>query len=278
MRKFTNIFRTKRKNNISLILSALCLLMAASCLSAHESNAVESSLQGHIVDIEHQTVYPGEIKIADGKIADIVRLSDVDASAPYYLPGFIDGHIHIESSMLTPENFARLAVAHGTVGVVADPHEITNVLGETGINFMIDNSASSRLKFHFGLPSCVPSSHLETAGAVIDAVATERLIQNPDIHFLAEMMNYPGVIYENAEVMAKLAAARKHNKPIDGACPGSDRSEPRQVYRRRHFHRPRMLHPRGGARESGQGNDGYSQGRQFSPQLRRACTSDCVCT
>lgn len=97
MRKFTNIFRIKRKNNISLILSALCLLMAASCLSAHESNAVESSLQGHIVDIEHQTVYPGEIKIAD-----IVRLSDVDASAPYYLPGFIDGHIHIESSMLTP--------------------------------------------------------------------------------------------------------------------------------------------------------------------------------
>lgn len=97
MRKFTNIFRIKRKNNISLILSALCLLMAASCLSAHESNAVESSLQGHIVDIEHQTVYPGEIKIADGKKADIVRLSDVDASAPYYLPGFIDGHIHIES-------------------------------------------------------------------------------------------------------------------------------------------------------------------------------------
>lgn len=220
MRKFTNIFRTKRKNNISLILSALCLLMAASCLSAHESNAVEYSLQGHIVDIEHQTVYPGEIKIADGKITDIVRLSDVDASAPYYLPGFIDGHIHIESSMLTPENFARLAVAHGTVGVVADPHEITNVLGETGINFMIDNAASSRLKFHFGLPSCVPSSHLETAGAVIDAVATERLIQNPDIHFLAEMMNYPGVIYENAEVMAKLAAARKHNKPIDGHAPG----------------------------------------------------------
>lgn len=220
MRKFTNIFRAKRKNNISLILSALCLLMAASCLSAHESNAVEYSLQGHIVDIEHQTVYPGEIKIADGKIADIVRLSDVDASAPYYLPGFIDGHIHIESSMLTPENFARLAVAHGTVGVVADPHEITNVLGEAGINFMIDNAASSRLKFHFGLPSCVPSSHLETAGAVIDAVATERLIQNPDIHFLAEMMNYPGVIYENAEVMAKLAAARKHNKPIDGHAPG----------------------------------------------------------
>ena len=193
---------------------------SASTTSSLENTTMETSLKGHISDIRNKTVYPGEIRIADGKISEIIRLDEVDASAPYYLPGFIDAHIHIESSMLTPANFARIAVAHGTVGAVADPHEITNVLGEAGIDFMLGNAASTRLKFCFGLPSCVPSSHLESSGAVIDAAATERLIRKPGISFLAEMMNYPGVIADDPEVMAKLASAKKYGKPTDGHAPG----------------------------------------------------------
>lgn len=172
------------------------------------------------MDIEHRRVFPGEIQICDGRIVSVTPLDHVEADAPYYLPGFVDAHIHIESSMLTPENFARLAVAHGTVAVVADPHEITNVLGEAGLDYMIANAASTRFHVHFGLPSCVPSSHLESAGAAIDAAATARLLHRPDIHFLAEMMNYPGVLFDDAEVSAKLAAARLVDKPIDGHAPG----------------------------------------------------------
>lgn len=204
----------------SLLSTWLLLLIIAGCSSSKDGIEEDRVLRGHIVDIESRSVYPGEIKISDGVIADIVRLDNVDDNAPYFLPGFVDSHIHIESSMLTPENFARIAVAHGTVAVVADPHEIVNVLGEEGLDFMIGNAAAARLHFHFGLPSCVPSSPLESAGAVIDAAATERLLHKPGIYFLAEMMNYPGVLGNDTEVMAKIEAARRLGMPVDGHAPG----------------------------------------------------------
>lgn len=172
--------------------------------------------RGHIVNIAERTVRPGEIHVSDGIIRSVTELDSVPAGSPYYLPGFTDAHIHIESSMMVPENFAKVAAAHGTVGAVCDPHEIANVMGTEGIDFMIGNGKNSRFAFHFGLPSCVPSSHLESAGAVIDAAMTRELIRRDDLHFLAEMMNYPGVMSGDREVMAKLEAAKEAGKPVDG--------------------------------------------------------------
>lgn len=175
---------------------------------------------GHLVDIIHRNIFPGEIIVAQGRITAIRPLESVPDDAPCYLPGFTDAHIHIESSMMTPVNFAKVAVRHGVVNAVCDPHEITNVLGVEGIDFMIRNARHSRFNFHFGLPSCVPSSHLETAGAAIDAAQTRELIRRDDLHFLAEMMNYPGVVAEDGEVMGKIRAAAEAGKPIDGHAPG----------------------------------------------------------
>ncbi len=176
--------------------------------------------KGHLVDIEHRRIFDGEITVTDGIIADIRPTDTLPDDAPYLLPGFTDAHIHIESSMMTPCNFARVAVRHGVVNAVCDPHEITNVLGVKGIDFMVENARHSRFNFFFGLPSCVPSSPLETAGATIDAAQTRELIQRDDLHFLAEMMNFPGVLSDDPEVMAKIDAARKAGKPIDGHAPG----------------------------------------------------------
>lgn len=198
---------------------AVALFMTA-CANGDDTHSAAESVCGHIVDIRNKTTYPGEIIIKDGIIDTILVLDRLPDDAPHLLPGFVDAHVHIESSMLTPANFAKLALSHGTVAVVADPHEITNVLGEEGLEFMIENAASSRFVCHFGLPSCVPSSHLETAGAVIDASATERLLRKPGIHFLAEMMNYPGVISSHPETMAKISAAVKLGMPVDGHAPG----------------------------------------------------------
>jgi adenine deaminase len=138
----------------------------------------------------------------------------------YILPGFIDSHVHIESSMLVPTEFARLATIHGTVATISDPHEIANVCGEAGVQYMIDNAKQTPFKFHFGAPSCVPATSFETAGAVIDSQGIERLINNPDIWYLAEVMNYPGVLFKDAEVIAKIEATKKAGKPIDGHAPG----------------------------------------------------------
>lgn len=184
------------------------------------SSSGNESYKGHIVDIFTKTIFPGEILVKDGVISDIIRLDYVDEGAPYYLPGLTDAHIHIESSMMTPENFAKVAVTHGVVNAVCDPHEIVNVLGVAGFDFMLENARNSRFNFCFGLPSCVPSSHLETAGASIDADMTRELISREDVCFLAEMMNYPGVIAGDSEVMAKIAAARQAGKKIDGHAPG----------------------------------------------------------
>ncbi|WP_298756976.1 adenine deaminase [uncultured Psychroserpens sp.] len=175
-------------------------------------------LQGQIVDIQKKRIYKGEITISEGKVIAIKEKSH--AVEHYILPGFVDAHIHIESSMLVPSEFARLAVNHGTVATVSDPHEIANVLGIEGVNFMIDNGKKTPFKFNFGAPSCVPATSFESAGAVIDSDGIKQLMANPDIKYLAEMMNYPGVIYDDEEVLKKLVWAKHYKKPIDGHAPG----------------------------------------------------------
>ena len=175
-------------------------------------------LQGQIVDIINKRIYKGEITILDGRIAEIVEKNH--NVSRYILPGFVDAHIHIESSMLVPSEFARLAVKHGTVATVSDPHEIANVLGVEGVEFMIQNGKKVPFKFNFGAPSCVPATIFESAGAIIDSEAVKKLLQNPDIKYLTEMMNYPGVLFDDEEVMKKIAWAKHYNKPVDGHAPG----------------------------------------------------------
>lgn len=175
-------------------------------------------IQGQIVDIQNKRIYKGEITVVDGKI---VSIEEKEHDVKHYiLPGFIDAHIHIESSMLVPSEFAKIAVKHGTVGTVSDPHEIANVLGVEGVEFMIDNGKKVSFKFNFGAPSCVPATSFESAGAVIDSEGINLLLQNPDIKYLAEMMNYPGVLFDDVEVMKKIAWAKRYNKPVDGHAPG----------------------------------------------------------
>ncbi len=178
------------------------------------------SISGHIVDVVSGKIFPGKIIIEDGKIAT-VTLCDV-SETHYILPGLIDAHVHIESSMLVPAEFARLAVVHGTTATVSDPHEIANVLGMEGVDFMISNGNLSPFKFHFGAPSCVPATGFESSGAVINAAQIGELLQRNDIVCLSEMMNFPGVIFADAEVHQKLAFAKKYNKPVDGHAPGLD--------------------------------------------------------
>ncbi|HUH27342.1 adenine deaminase [Gelidibacter sp.] len=175
-------------------------------------------LQGQIVDIYNKRIFKGEIRIQNGKIRSI---EEKDHEVNYYiLPGFIDAHIHIESAMLVPSEFARLAVKHGTVATVSDPHEIANVLGVEGVEFMIDNGKKVPFKFNFGAPSCVPATEFESAGATIDSEGIRMLLKNPEIKFLAELMNYPGVLFDDPEVMKKIEWAKHFNKPVDGHAPG----------------------------------------------------------
>ncbi len=181
-------------------------------------NMSVQTVRGQFIDIHNRTIYPAEITIRQGIIDNIKKIDD--APGEYILPGFVDAHVHIESSMLVPTTFAQLALKHGTVATVSDPHEIANVCGIPGIQYMIDNSKQSPLKFFFGAPSCVPATSFETAGAVIDSKDIETLLSSPDIWYLAEMMNFPGVLFEDAEVMAKIAAAKDANKVVDGHAPG----------------------------------------------------------
>jgi adenine deaminase len=175
-------------------------------------------VSGIIVDVRNRRTFKGTLHVEDGYITSVVE----NSSAPdiYILPGFIDAHIHIESSMVTPYEFARVAVGHGTVATVSDPHEIANVCGIEGVNFMLDNAREAYLKFYFGAPSCVPATTFENAGAVLNARDVDDLLARPEILYLSEMMNYPGVLHEDAEVMAKIASAKKYHKPIDGHAPG----------------------------------------------------------
>jgi adenine deaminase len=175
-------------------------------------------VQGNIVDIKNKRIFKGEVEIENDKILAI-RASD-HAIENYILPGFVDAHIHIESSMLVPSEFAKIAVVHGTVATVSDPHEIANVLGVKGVDFMIENGKKVPLKFNFGAPSCVPATSFESAGAIIDADDIKTMMENPDIKYLAEMMNYPGVLFDDEEVLKKIQHSKNNNKPIDGHAPG----------------------------------------------------------
>lgn len=179
------------------------------------------SITGQLADVHQQTVYPAEVVVRDGKIAEVSRISGSELqNQDYILPGFIDSHVHIESSMLVPSEFARLAVVHGTVATVSDPHEIANVCGMAGVEFMIENGKTVPFKFNFGAPSCVPATIFETAGATLDAKDVEQLLQRDDVKYLSEMMNFPGVLFKDEEVMKKIAAAHRLNKPVDGHAPG----------------------------------------------------------
>ena len=174
--------------------------------------------QGNIVDIANRRIYKGEIHVENGVITSII---EKDHSVEnYIIPGFVDAHIHIESSMLVPSEFARLAVLHGTVATVSDPHEIANVLGKAGVEFMIENGKKVPFKFNFGAPSCVPATSFESAGAVIDSDDIKELLAKPEIKYLAEMMNYPGVLFDDSTVLKKIAWAKHFDKPVDGHAPG----------------------------------------------------------
>lgn len=180
--------------------------------------------KGHIVDVVRREIYDGELIVTDGRISSIRQCSLPDSMEPwpYLMPGFIDSHVHIESSMMMPAEFARVASEHGTIGAIADPHEIANVMGVEGVDVMIHLGRQAQFNFLFGAPSCVPSigCNVETSGATIGSQEIAALMQRDDIAFLAEMMNFMGVLHGDSEVMAKLAAARAAGKPIDGHAPG----------------------------------------------------------
>ncbi|HHL52692.1 MAG TPA: adenine deaminase [Flammeovirgaceae bacterium] len=176
------------------------------------------TLAGQIVDITGRNTYPGRIVVEQGIISCVEALDE--APSHYLLPGFVDAHIHIESSLLVPSEFARLAVPFGTVATVSDPHEIGNVLGLDGVHYMLANGEQVPFKFYFGAPSCVPATPFETAGATIDVAGVTELLADKRIKYLAEMMNWPGVLARDPEVMAKIAAAQQAGKPVDGHAPG----------------------------------------------------------
>lgn len=183
-----------------------------------------------LVDLHARRIYPAEISLENGRIRSVKETAAVPADAGYILPGFVDAHVHIESSMLPPAEFARMAAVHGTVATVSDPHEIANVLGVAGVQFMLDDARRAPLKFCFGAPSCVPATGFETAGAVLDAPAVEQLLQNPAIGYLSEMMNYPGVLHADPEVLTKIASARRLGKPADGHAPGLRGDDARRYF------------------------------------------------
>ncbi len=179
-------------------------------------------IEGNIIDIFNKKIFFGSIKINGPKIEHIQELSaQIDPKSPYICPGFVDAHVHVESSMLTPIQFARLAVVHGTVATVSDPHEIGNVLGKEGVEYMIHNGRQTPFKFCFGAPSCVPATIFETAGATITPSDIQYLFENyPEVGYLAEVMNFPGVLNQDPDMMAKIALAQQFAKPVDGHAPG----------------------------------------------------------
>jgi adenine deaminase len=176
-------------------------------------------IQGNLVGIPNRTIFPAELTISDGRIVSVKKIQGA-ADLPFLLPGFIDAHVHVESSMLVPSEFARLAVVHGTVATVSDPHEIANVCGMKGVEYMIENGKQVPFKFYFGAPSCVPATPFETAGGEINAADIENLMSRPEVHYLAEMMNWPGTVNRDELVMEKIRVSQKYGKPIDGHAPG----------------------------------------------------------
>ena len=187
-------------------------------------------LHSQLIDLHQRRIYPAEVRIENGRIAAIREIAAGPEVQGYLLPGFIDAHVHVESSMLPPAEFARLAVAHGTVGTVSDPHEIANVLGVAGVKYMLDEAARTPFKFCFGAPSCVPAVSFESAGAVLGVEAVEALLDEPGIGYLSEMMNFPGVLHGDPEVLAKIAAAQRRGKPVDGHAPGLRGEDARRYF------------------------------------------------
>jgi len=173
---------------------------------------------GNVVDIAGRRTYPAEVTVEADRVA---RIETIDTRpATFLLPGFVDAHVHIESSMLVPSEFARAAVVHGTVATVSDPHEIGNVLGVAGVHYMLENATQVPLKFNFGAPSCVPATAFETAGAEITVAEVEALLDDPRIRYLSEMMNFPGILHGDPGCLAKVKAAHDRGKPVDGHAPG----------------------------------------------------------
>jgi adenine deaminase len=177
-------------------------------------------IKGNIIEIENRKIYHATIHIEAGKIISIDEIENQKDDAPFILPGFIDAHVHIESSMLVPTEFAKLAVVHGTVATISDPHEMANVCGMKGVEYMIANGKEVPFKFYFGAPSCVPATVFETAGASLKAGEVDTLLAKDEINYLSEMMNFPGVLHHDEEVEAKINSAKIYNKPIDGHAPG----------------------------------------------------------
>ena len=182
-------------------------------------------ITGNIINIFEKKIQYGTIDIENGIIKKINLMTDISpnliSNTSFILPGFVDAHVHVESSMLTPVQFARLAVVHGTVATVSDPHEIGNVLGKAGVEYMVENGRQTPFKFCFGAPSCVPATIFETAGATITPNDIEELfITYPEIGYLAEVMNFPGVLNKDPDMMAKISLAKQYNKPVDGHAPG----------------------------------------------------------
>lgn len=175
-------------------------------------------ISGNVVDVLYSRIYSGTLEISDGKIVEIKK--DESAYPTFIIPGFIDSHTHIESSMLTPSEFGRIASLHGTVASVADPHEIANVLGVDGIKYMIEDSKTVPVKCYFGAPPCVPSTEFETSGAVIGAEEIEELMRSEEIKYMSEVMNFPGVVNDEQSIHEKINIAKKYSKAIDGHAPG----------------------------------------------------------
>ena len=175
-------------------------------------------IKGQYIDIVSKRIFPAAISVQEGVISAIQEIPA--APQQFILPGFIDSHVHIESSMLIPSAFARLAVIHGTIGTISDPHEIANVCGVEGVHYMINNGKKVPFHFFFGAPSCVPATTFETAGASINSEEVATLLDNKDIYYLSEMMNFPGVLFKDEEVMKKIKAAHAVGKPVDGHAPG----------------------------------------------------------
>jgi adenine deaminase len=179
----------------------------------------EFTICSRLVDVLDRQIFPARVTIRDGRIAAVERAAESGVQH-YLLPGFVDAHIHIESSMLLPSQFARAAVIHGTVATVSDPHEIANVCGVGGVELMLRDAAQTGFKFHFGAPACVPATVFETSGARMNAACVARLLDDPRIGYLSEVMDFPGVLAGEQEILAKIAAARQRNKPVDGHAPG----------------------------------------------------------
>ncbi len=174
-----------------------------------------------LVDVHARRIYPALVTIDGSRIASIVELpAHATIDAGYLIPGFVDAHVHVESSMLPPQEFARIAVRHGTVATVSDPHEISNVLGEAGVEYMLTQAQHACMPIAFGVPSCVPATEFETSGARLNAADVARLLSDPRLTYLAEMMNWPGVLHGDAEVIAKIEAAKRVGKLVDGHAPG----------------------------------------------------------